>query len=202
MSFRCLFVILLVLSCGEVEAAAIAKFQQFLSGTPSGAADFEQRVFDRADKLIQQSKGRFLFSRPGKFRWTYEKPKQLIVGDGEKVWIYDEDLQQVTSRKLGNALSSTPAALLTGSADAARLFTLTEQPAADGVEWLEAKPKQNDTGFDRVRIGFRGQELAAMELHDQFGTRTLLTFSAFKRGAQESSQFRFVPPKGADVISD
>jgi outer membrane lipoprotein carrier protein len=183
-------------------ADAIPKFQQFLSGTPAGSATFDQKVFERGDKLIQQSKGQFVFSRPGKFRWTYDKPRQVIVGDGEKVWIYDEDLQQVTTRKLGNALSSTPAALLTGGADVAKLFTLKEEGTRDGIDWLEARPRQSDTGFERIRIGFRGDGLAAMELFDQFGNRTLLQFSALKRGPQEAAQFRFVPPKGTDVISD
>ena len=184
------------------QGAAIPRFQQFLTGTQSGSATFEQKVFERGDRLAQQSKGSFAFQRPGKFRWTYDKPRQLIVGDGEKVWIYDEDLRQVTARKLGNALSSTPAALLTGGAEVARLFALSEQGMTDGLEWLEAKPLQPDTGFDRIRIAFKGDALARMELFDQFGTRTQLVFSDFRRGAQDAAQFRFVPPKGADVITD
>lgn len=188
--------------CGPVWAEAIPKFHQFLSGTASGSAAFEQQVYEKGDRLIQQSKGQFAFSRPGKFRWVYDKPKQTIVGDGEKVWIYDEDLQQVTARKLGNALSSTPAALLTGGAEVTRLFTLKEEGVKEGIAWLEARPKQGDTGFERIRIGFRGDTLAGMELFDQFGNRTALTFSALKRGAQDPAQFRFVPPKGTDVISD
>lgn len=187
---------------GEATAAAIPRFQQFLTSTQSGSATFDQQVFERGERLVQQSKGSFAFLRPGKFRWTYDKPKQLIVGDGEKVWIYDEDLRQVTSRKLGNALSSTPAALLTGGAEVARLFKLSEQGSADGLEWMEAKPLQADTGFDRIRIAFKGDALARMELFDQFGTRTQLVFSEFRRGAQDAAQFRFVPPKGADVITD
>lgn len=186
----------------RAQAEAIPRFKQFLSGTQSGSASFEQSVYERGERLVQQSKGSFAFQRPGKFRWTYDKPKQLIVGDGDKVWIYDEDLRQVTSRKLGNALSSTPAALLTGGAEVARLFTLSEQGTVEGLEWLEAKPQQADTGFDRIRIAFKGDALARMELFDQFGTRTLLVFSAFQRGAQDPAQFRFVPPKGADVITD
>jgi outer membrane lipoprotein carrier protein len=188
--------------CTTAWADAIPKFQQFLSGTPSGSATFDQKVYEKGDRLIQQSKGSFAFSRPGKFRWVYDKPKQTIVGDGEKVWIHDEDLQQVTARKLGNALSSTPAALLTGGADVAKLFTLKEEGVKDGIDWLEAKPRQADTGFERIRIGFRGDALAGMELFDQFGNRTVLSFSALKRGAQDAAQFRFVVPKGTDVISD
>ena len=184
-------------------AAAIPKFNQFLSQTKSGTADFEQAVYDKSQRVTQQAKGKFVFSRPGKFRWTYEKPKQLIVGDGVKVWIYDEDLAQVTVRKLGNALSSTPAALLTGEANVQNLFALSEQGVADGIDWLEAKPKQADTGFERIRIGFSGDALAAMELFDQFGTRTSLKFVNLKRNASiDTAQFQFTPPKGVDVISD
>lgn len=200
-----IFAVLLAVVVWRADSAradAIPKFQQFLSGTPAGSATFEQTVFERGDKVIQQSTGQFVFSRPGKFRWTYNKPKQVIVGDGEKVWIYDADLQQVTTRKLGNALSSTPAALLTGGGEVGKLFMLKEEGVRDGVEWMEAKPRQGDTGFERIRIGFRGDALAGMELFDQFGNRTSLVFSALKRGPQDAAQFRFVPPKGADVISD
>jgi len=143
------------------------------------------------------------FSRPGKFRWTYDKPAQLIVGDGAKVWIYDADLNQVTVRKLDKAVSSTPASLLTGDGKIEVLFDLAEQGMQDGIEWLEAKPKKPDTGFDRIRIGFAGDTLAAMELFDPFGTRTLLKFSNLRRNAApDPGLFKFTPPKGADVLSD
>jgi outer membrane lipoprotein carrier protein len=183
-------------------AAALPKFKAF-SQSASGVADFEQTVYDRAQKVVQKSKGTFAFSRPGKFRWTYEKPAQLIVGDGAKVWIYDVDLNQVTVRKLDKAVSSTPASLLTGDGKIDVLFDLAEQGVQDGIEWLEAKPKKPDTGFDRIRIGFAGDMLAAMELFDQFGTRTLLKFSNLRRNAAlDPGLFRFTPPKGADVIGD
>jgi chaperone LolA len=200
---KLLFAMACLLVGAFAHAAAIPKFNQFLSQTKSGTADFEQSVYDKAQRVTQTAKGRFVFSRPGKFRWTYEKPRQLIVGDGVKVWIYDEDLAQVTVRKLGNALSSTPAALLTGEANVQNLFALTEQGVVEGVDWLEAKPKQSDTGFERVRIGFNGDSLAAMELFDQFGNRTMLKFTNLKRNSRvESGQFQFAPPKGVDVISE
>lgn len=183
-------------------ASALPKFKAFSQST-SGLADFEQTVYDRAQKVTQQAKGKFAFTRPGKFRWSYEKPRQLIIGDGAKVWIYDEDLNQVTVRKLDKAVASTPAALLTGDGKIEALFDLTEQGVTDGVEWLEAKPKKADTGFERIRIGFVVDALAVMELYDQFGTRTLLRFSNIKRNPPvEAGLFTFTPPKGADVISD
>jgi len=199
------FAMALLATLGSVpaaQAAALPKFNAF-SQSASGLADFEQTVYDRAQKVVQKSKGKFAFSRPGKFRWTYEKPAQLIVGDGDKVWIYDADLNQVTVRKLDKAASSTPASLLTGDGKIEVLFDLAEQGVQDGIEWLEAKPKKPDTGFDRIRIGFAGDTLAAMELFDQFGTRTLLKFSNLRRNAApDPGLFKFTPPKGADVISD
>jgi outer membrane lipoprotein carrier protein len=189
-------------SASTAQAAALPKFNAF-SQSASGLADFEQTVYDRAQKVVQKSKGTFAFSRPGKFRWTYDKPAQLIVGDGAKVWIYDADLNQVTVRKLDKAVSSTPASLLTGDGKIEVLFDLAEQGVQDGIEWLEAKPKKPDTGFDRIRIGFAGDTLAAMELFDQFGTRTLLKFSNLRRNAApDPGLFKFTPPKGADVLSD
>ncbi len=192
----------LLINASAVQAAALPKFNAF-SQSASGLADFEQTVYDRAQKVVQISKGKFAFSRPGKFRWTYDKPAQLIVGDGAKVWIYDADLNQVTVRKLDKAVSSTPASLLTGDGKIEVLFDLAEQGMQDGIEWLEAKPKKADTGFDRIRIGFSGDTLAAMELFDQFGTRTLLKFSNLRRNAApDPALFKFTPPKGADVLSD
>lgn len=184
------------------QAAALPKFKAFLQ-TSSGSADFEQSVFDREQRPVQSAHGKFVFSRPGKFRWTYDKPAQVIVGDGAKVWIYDEDLKQVTVRKIDQAVSATPAALLTGGAQMEALFDLREEGVKDNLEWLDAKPKKPDTGFDRIRIGFSGDTLAAMELFDQFGTRTVLKFVALKRNAVlDPSVFRFVPPKGVDVIGE
>lgn len=191
-----------IASFSAAHAAALPKFKVFSQST-SGLADFEQTVFDRSAKVTQKAKGKFAFARPGKFRWTYERPAQLIVGDGVRVWIFDADLNQVTVRKLDKALSSTPAALLTGDGKIDALFDLAEQGVQDGIEWLQATPKKPDTGFERIRIGFSGDTLAAMELFDQFGTRTLLTFSNLKRNpVMDPGLFKFTPPKGADVISD
>jgi chaperone LolA len=184
------------------QAAALPKFKAFSQST-SGRADFEQTVLDRAGKVVQKANGKFAYARPGKFRWDYDKPAQVIVGDGVKVWIFDRDLNQVTVRKIDSAVSSTPAALLTGSTRIETLFNFTELGVNHGIEWLEAKPKNADTNFESIRIGFAGDNLAEMELFDQFGSRTLLKFSGFRRDAGvEPGMFKFTPPKGADVISD
>jgi chaperone LolA len=145
------------------------------------------------------------FVRPDKFRWTYSKPyEQLIVGDGEKFWLYDADLNQVTVRKLDAALGSSPAALLSGSNEIERGFTLKEGGSRDGLDWLQATPKAQDGSFSAILMAFDAQsELVLMELNDQFGHRTVLRFSGLKRNPQLApSLFRFEPPKGADVLSE
>jgi outer membrane lipoprotein carrier protein len=201
MRFALLF---LVFVSANSDAAALERFKAFASGTQAARADFEQTVRDRAGKTLQQSKGRFVFQRPGKFRWTYEKPvDQLIVGDGERVWIHDRELNQVTVRKLTRALGSTPAALLAGSAEVEKAFDLSEAGKRDGLEWLEAKPKEREAGFDRVRMGFGENGIQAMELVDHFGQTTLLRFSNLARNPKvDPQEFRFTPPKGADVLGE
>jgi len=186
------------------QAAAIDRFKAFLSGTKSARGEFEQKVHDRSGKVTQESKGSFVFQRPGLFRWVYAKPiDQVIVGDGERVWIHDRDLNQVTVRKLTRALGSTPAALLAGSADVEKAFELSEAGAKDGLEWLEAKPKEREAGFDRVRMGFDAHGIRAMELLDHFGQTTLLRFTNLARNPKvDPSEFRFQPPKGADVLGE
>ena len=154
--------------------------------------------------MIERAAGTFAFARPGKFRWTYDKPhKQVLVGDGAKLWIHDPDLNQVTVKRMDRAISSTPAALLAGKDDITALFTLRDGGAADGLNWVEATPKASDTGFERVRLGLKGRTLAAMELQDSLGGRTMLRFSELKANAAVSPEsFTFAPPKGADVIED
>ena len=196
--------ILLLFVSSFAQAAAIDRFKTFLSGTKSARGEFEQKVHDRSGKVTQESKGSFVFQRPGLFRWVYAKPiDQVIVGDGERVWIHDRDLNQVTVRKLTRALGSTPAALLAGSADVEKAFELSEAGAKDGLEWLEAKPKEREAGFDRVRMGFDAHGIRAMELLDHFGQTTLLRFTNLARNPKvDPSEFRFQPPKGADVLGE
>ena len=188
----------------SAHANSLERFKNFVRNTQSARADFEQKVYDRNEKLTQESKGSFVFQRPGLFRWVYAKPvDQVIVGDGERVWIHDRDLNQVTVRKLSNALGSTPAALLAGSADIEKAFELSDAGAKDGLEWLEAKPREREAGFERVRIGFDAEGLRAMELHDHFGQRTLLRFLNLRRNPKvDKSEFRFEPPKGTDVLGE
>ena len=185
-------------------ASGLDDFLAFNAATKTATARFEQQVFDRAGKVVERASGTFAFARPGKFRWTYEKPnKQLLVSDGAKLWIHDPDLNQVTVKRIDKAISSTPAALLAGKDDITVLFSLRDAGSADGLNWVDATPKAQDTGFERVRLGLQGRTLAAMELQDQLGGRTMLRFSDLKANAPISPDtFKFTPPKGADVIED
>jgi outer membrane lipoprotein carrier protein len=185
-------------------AGAQARLEAFVNGTKGLRAEFSQTVFDRAGRRTQEATGELFFSRPGKFRWVYRKPyAQLIVGDGTRLWVYDEDLDQVTVRPLDQSIGESPAALLAGDNDIGKLFELRDVPDRDGLEWLEATPKSREGSFESVRMGFRGNDLQIMELRDNFGQTTVLRFSRLQRNPRlGASLFRFTPPKGADVIGE
>ncbi|MCE2949555.1 MAG: outer membrane lipoprotein chaperone LolA [Betaproteobacteria bacterium] len=185
-------------------AAAAARLRSFIEGTQSAQARFTQTVVDRKGRRVQEATGSMQFLRPGRFRWEYEKPySQLLVGDGQRIWIWDRDLNQVTVRRLDRAITGTPAALLAGSNEIEKAFIVTAQPAQDGLEWIEAVPKGTESSFASVRLGFAQDVLAAMELNDALGSRTMIRFEDLQRNPKLSLQlFRFVPPKGADVLED
>lgn len=185
-------------------AGGIEQLRSFIESTQSGSASFEQKVTAKSGRKSQDASGTMAFSRPGKFRWTYDKPYyQLLVGDGEKLWVHDRDLNQVTVKTLGDALASTPAALLAGRNELERNFELTEGGVAEGLTWVDAKPKAAEGGFESVRIGFSEGMLRGMVLRDSFGQTTLLRFTGFQRNPSlDGAQFRFTPPDGADVIGD
>jgi outer membrane lipoprotein carrier protein len=195
----------LCLAVFDAHAGAIEKLKTFIAATHSAQANFTQEVMDQNGKRIQSASGIMQFQRPGKFRWSYQKPyEQLIVGDGTKFWLYDADLNQVTVKKLDAALGSSPAALLSGSNEIERGFTLKEDGSRDGLDWLQAVPKAQDSSFERIRMAFDVQAgLVAMELNDMFGHKTVLRFSTMQRNPKLSEQqFHFTPPKGADVLSE
>ena len=198
---------LLLISQG-IHAGAIDKLHQFLESTKTLRAGFTQIVVAKNGTRPQQSSGVMIFSRPGKFRWQIEKPySQLLVSDGEKVWIYDPDLRQVTVKKVGNALGGTPAALLAGESGGKstleKSFTLREAGEREGLEWVEAVPKTQESGFEKLRLGFAGNDLKAMELFDNFGQTTSLYFSNLERNlVVAASLLSFKPPAGVDVISE
>lgn len=185
-------------------AATLDRLRGFIRDTQTARTSFTQTVTDKNGRVVQQSKGEFTLARPGKFRWAVDKPyRQLVVGDGERVWIYDEDLNQVVVRKAGEAIGSTPAALLAGRENVERAFTWRELPPAGGLEWLGATPLSKDAAFAEIRLGFDPKSLAALELIDAFGQKTVVRFGEIDRNPSLAPEmFRFVPPKGADVIGD
>jgi len=186
-------------------AAATDQLQTFVTSVKTARGEFTQKQIKGQGgdaKVAGTSSGTFAFSRPGKFTWRYVKPyDQLLQADGQTLYIYDKDLNQVTERKLDNALGSSPAAILFGSNDLSKNFDVKNGATRDGVEWLELTPKAKDTQFERIGIGFKAGNLEAMELRDAFGNTTLLTFTGMQKNPSLPAEtFRFTVPKGADVM--
>lgn len=200
----------LLWSATPARADGLAELDQFLREVGSAQASFTQVVTSpkRANETVARSKtstGRFEFLRPGRFRFEYTKPfEQTIVADGDTLWLYDVDLNQVTARQQKDVLGSTPAALIASGTDLKGLeqaFELKAAPATDGVEWVDAKPRQSDGQLKSVRVGFRSGQLAELQIVDSLGQRSVLSFGDWKGNvALKADRFRFQPPAGADVI--
>jgi len=182
-------------------ADAVDTLREFVRDVKSGQAAFTQTVTSTDGARKKLSSGQFEFARPNRFRFTYTRPfEQVIVADGQKVWIFDADLNQASSRRIAQALGATPAALLAG-ASLEEEFVLAPQPSRDGLDWALATPRAKDGPFQSMRVGFRGKELAAVEITDSFGQLSLLQFSGYQANTPVvAERFRFVPPAGADVI--
>lgn len=201
MTLRPWIVFLLAALAGAAHADAVDTLREFVRDVKSGQAAFTQTVTSTDGARKKVSSGQFEFARPNRFRFAYTKPfEQLIVADGEKVWIYDAGLNQASSRRLAQALGATPAALLAGASLDAE-FTLAPLPSRDGLDWALATPKAKDGPFQAMRVGFRGKALAAVEVVDSFGQQSRLQFSDYLANTPVvAERFRFVPPAGADVI--
>ncbi len=185
----------------------------FLKNTRTGRADFVQVVTPPAKEgqapRVKTSSGQFAFARPGKFKFVYLKPfEQTMVADGQTLWLFDVDLNQVTARQQSQVLGSTPAALIATAPDLKALqteFVLTALPDQNGLEWVQALPKSKDGQLQSVRVGLRvngkNAELASLEILDSFGQRSVLTFSKVETNpVLSATTFEFKPPKGVDVI--
>ena len=197
----------LCLWAGAAQADPLETLREFTRDAKTGRANFSQTVSAPDGLKKKTSSGSFEFARPDRFRFSYAKPfEQLIVADGRKVWLYDQDLNQVTVRAMSQALGATPASLLAGGA-MDKDFELVnaptkDAPPKDGLDWVQATPRVKEGAtVQTLRIGFRGKTLAALEIVDAFGQRSLLQFSAVEINPKLPDEtFRFVPPKGADVI--
>ncbi|MDF0606968.1 outer membrane lipoprotein chaperone LolA [Neisseriaceae bacterium TC5R-5] len=184
----------------NAQAAAIAQLKAFVAASHTLSADFNQVVSNKNKR--EQASGRLEVSRPGQFRWEYQKPyQQLIIGDGKTLWIYDPELQQVTRKAQGAALGSSPAALLAGNNAIEQNYQLTEAGKTGDIEWLSAAPKHSDNSFSAIRMGFKSNNLVEMALTDSFGNQTQIRFSGLQKNpALNNKRFSFTPPKGVDVV--
>ena len=186
---------------GVARADAVDSLRSFVRDVKSGQASFTQTVTAADGVRKKVSSGEFEFLRPNRFSFVYTKPfAQTIVADGQKVWIYDADLNQASSRRLSQALGATPAALLAGAALEPD-FVLSSLPQAEGLEWALATPRAADAALQSLRVGFRGKVLAAVEVTDGFGQRSRLDFKQWVANAPVQAQrFVFKPPPGADLV--
>lgn len=200
---RTFFFIAGLLAANTASAAGIDQLKAFWANTHAAQGTFSQSISARSGRKPQNSTGHFALARPGKLYWAYDKPYKLVlVADGAKLWSYDADLNQVTVGKVDKALGASPAALLTGESLDTH-FTLSEAGVADGLDIVDAQPKAADSTFTRVRIGLSGNLPRLMEVRDNFGQVTTLLFTEFKPNPTLPKDiFRFVPPKGADVVGE
>jgi outer membrane lipoprotein carrier protein len=202
--------IVFIASCaGSAWAGGLESLETFIHTVKTARTEFTQVVTlpakDGQAPRLKTSSGTFEFARPGRFKFVYKKPfEQTIVADGTTLWLYDVDLNQVTARKQASALGSTPAALIASAADVRALqadFVLTSEAVRDGLEWVLAVPKAKDSALQTVRVGFRGADLAQLEIVDSFGQKSTLSFRAFvPNAALDAGTFQFKPPMGVDLI--
>ncbi len=192
----------LLLASGLGWASGLERLHEFLTQTQRGQANFEQKSIKGEAEGGEVSRGRFQFSRPGKFRWEYYTPyAQTLIADGKFLWIWDPDLQQVTRKPQDQSLGVTPASLLAGNNGLEKSFSLEEGGERDGLEWVKAVPKSEESGFSMVNLGFDAHHLVRMELRDNFGHHLLIRFTDFEQNPVFTGDtFHFVPPPGVDVI--
>lgn len=207
---RLFFLLCSVLAFSPADALAgtddpgLQRLRGFLNSVTTLRADFRQRVVDSRQQLVEDSAGRVLMERPGRFRWDYQQPHaRVIVADGRKLWFYEADLEQVIIRQLEEGIGDTPAALLTGQQNVLERFTISKSWQADGLQWVALAPRSADADFAAVRLGFEGLKLVNLQLDDRLGQQTQLEFSRIEINPRlDAASFRFEVPSGADVIDD
>lgn len=191
-------------SVGMAHADGVSSLKDFFLNTQSMRAEFKQEVIDKQGRRVQKVEGTMQLQRPNKFRWDYQKPyEQQIISDGKQVFLYDVDLQQVTVRDLSKTLGSSPAAMLAGGEAVEKSFTLKNAVRKDDLTWVLALPKDKESGFDRVLLGFKEGQLKKMELYDSFSHVTHIAFNQIERNPALTTQtFLFTTPKGVDVVGE
>lgn len=188
----------------DANAAGVARLRSFLANVQGMEARFRQQVIDSRQLVLEDASGSVVMQRPGRFRWNYQAPfERVIVADGEKVWLYEADLDQVTIRRLTNGIGDTPAALLTGKESVLERFAVEKSWVEDGLALVRLKPKSADADFAGVTLGFDGPELRRLLLDDRLGQQTRIDLTEVRTNPRLSPEvFRFQPPPGADVIDD
>lgn len=194
-------IVVATLTATTAHAGAIDALKKFNNDADGLSGSFTQTV--KSKKKTQNSTGTFQILRPGLFKWDYSKPyKQTIVGDGTHIWLYDVDLKQVTKSNQDQTIGDSPASILSNKSALESSYSLKEDGSAGGIDYVLATPKKNNAGYQFIRIGFQGDKLAAMELKDGFGNQTSIKFNGVNTKPNLSkSQFKFVAPKGVDVLS-
>jgi len=197
-------VLMLTFSAASAFAAGEARLRSFLTDVRSLSAEFEQVQRNENGDEQENASGTLMMQQPGRFRWDYRLPyEQLIVADGRRLWVYDADLEQVTVRSMDDALGNSPARLLSGELDLDADFTMHELPRSDGLEWVELRPSDAQEEFSVMRLGFAPRELRAMQMTDNLGNITDITFSKIKINPRlDSGLFTFIPPPGVDIIGE
>ena len=185
-------------------ADGVSSLKKFYAETHAMRADFYQIVTDKQGRKVQEVYGKMQLERPNKFRWDYNKPfEQQIISDGTQVWLYDTELAQVTVRELSKALGSSPAALLAGESSLDKNFKLINAYRKDNLDWVSTNPKDSDSGFSKISLGFKSDQLQAMDLVDTFGHQTRIVFSKIEQNPSlDAKAFLFKPPKGVDVVGE
>jgi outer membrane lipoprotein carrier protein len=194
----------MLLAMQSANADGMASVKIFYEQTQAMRATFHQVVTDRQGRKVQEVDGEMQLKRPNKFRWDYNQPfEQQIISDGKQVWLYDIDLAQVTVRALGKALGSSPAALLAGGNDIDKSFKLVNASAKGGLDWVSANPKDKESGFEKILLGFKDNKLQEMSLIDSFGHNTKIVFSQLEvNPVLDDKSFLFLPPKGVDIVGE
>ncbi|MDO9280770.1 MAG: outer membrane lipoprotein chaperone LolA [Methylotenera sp.] len=194
----------MLLTMQSANADGMASVKIFYEQTQAMRATFHQVVTDRQGRKVQEVDGEMQLKRPNKFRWDYNQPfEQQIISDGKQVWLYDIDLAQVTVRALGKALGSSPAALLAGGNDIDKSFKLVNASAKGGLDWVSANPKDKESGFEKILLGFKDNKLQEMSLIDSFGHNTKIVFSQLEvNPVLDDKSFLFLPPKGVDIVGE
>ena len=187
---------------GTALASPVERLDALLGGTQTLVAEFTQTVYDEDARRIQDSGGTVHLHRPGRFRWTYRPPiSQVIVADGERVWLYDQDLEQVTVRRIDAALGNTPALLLTHGGKLGEVFLTTALGDEGDLEWVELVPRSPDATFTWIRVGSDTRQIRVLRMADSFGQITELRFSDAQVNAElDNALFQFSVPDGVDVI--